>query len=811
MRTECIEAVSKAVGRKINRQEADGIEQRILRIMESRARKDPEWMAKTRSEQLGEAADIASRQLVEEAKARAIRTAQNVQQQARLIGVVEKAKADGTKQAGALFDEIVRVENYAKGVLRDFTRRLTDLIDAVHPKAFYRLADDARMVEAFVREMHGVDTGSVIAKKAAQAVTTVNEHLRVRANAAGANIGKLDYSYLPLSHNEQAARKAGEAKWIETAAKWLDRDRYRQADGRRMSDEQIKAMLREMYATITTGGTNKIEPGQFTGTGGLTANPYSKHRELHLKGPEGYLAYMANFGDASIIGAQMRYLRRMSRDIALAEQMGPNWRGNFKAARDTILKNGASTHEAGWVFDVETSFETMVGTYSQPKHATFAQVSQDIRNLEVSAKLGGAILSSINDVGTLVLNSMYHRLPVHQIPLNFIRAMGKDAKAFAEQAGMMADSIVSDMGRFSAEHLGSNWSAKAATMTMRLSFLEAWTDATRRAASIPIMAAYSKLAKQDWGALHELDRLRLERAGFTPEDWKVLRAATPEKWHGQDMVTPESIYRISDPAITQAMKERAAARFLGYLADEGEYSVLAPDLRTRTIVQMGTNKGTLAGELARHTMLFKSFPISMITRTWRRVLTDPTVDTMTRSKMFAMLSVGLLPFGYLSLGSKDIAKGKDPQPVDDPKTWAAAYIQAGGLGIMGDFLLNDVNRFGNSLIETAAGPVAGDVAGLFKATVGNVHRAARGETTHTGADLLKVAKGLIPVAGSLWYTRAAMERLMLNELQETMSPGYITRMKAQAAKDRTGFWWEPGQAEPARAPNLTRMLPEAPS
>ncbi|WP_225926612.1 hypothetical protein [Pseudomonas sessilinigenes] len=64
-------------------------------------------------------------------------------------------------------------------------------------------------------------------------------------------------------------------------------------------------------------------------------------------------------------------------------------------------------------------------------------------------------------------------------------------------------------------------------------------------------------------------------------------------------------------------------------------------------------------------------------------------------------------FGYLSMASKDVAKGREPRPVDDPKTWLAAMVQGGGLGIFGDYLFGEASRFGNSALELVTGPALG--------------------------------------------------------------------------------------------------------
>jgi hypothetical protein len=62
--------------------------------------------------------------------------------------------------------------------------------------------------------------------------------------------------------------------------------------------------------------------------------------------------------------------------------------------------------------------------------------------------------------------------------------------------------------------------------------------------------------------------------------------------------------------------------------------------------------------------------------------------------------------GYAAMTAKDMLKGKTPRDPKDPNTIIKAFTQGGGAGIYGDFLFGEYNRFGQSPLETAAGPDA---------------------------------------------------------------------------------------------------------
>lgn len=805
MRQKCIQAVSAAIGRPINKAEADGIEQRILRSMSAEARKDPRaWQQLPQADRLRAAAQRAAGELLLEAQQKRVREAQNIVAQSKMGQVIADAKAAGKKPAHAVFGEFERADAYRKGVERDYYRRLTDAMKAIEGRML-GLIEDGRMAKAVIDEIYGRDSGSALAKKAAAAWLDTAEAMRVRFNRSGGEMGKLDYGYLPQSHDQVRVLRAGQAQWVAEVLPLMDRSRYVHPDGTRFNDADMTAFLNESWNTISSGGTNKIQPGQFQGKAGLAGNPASKTRELHFAGPDEFAAYQQVYGGKSVLGAMQAHVGRMARDIALAENLGPNWRGTVQRARDTMRQAGDSTrvNVGAGNFDVGTAFETMAGTYNQPAHAQIAQVMQGARNLQVAAKLGGAVLSSITDAATLVVTAGYHRLPMLQTLGNVLRAFGPDAKRFADRAGLIGDSMISDMNRWAEGNLGHGWTSKLANATMQASLLNAWTDSMRRGFGISMMGAMGEMSRRAWGALDAGDRVRLERAGFTAADWTHLQAVVPEQWSGQRMLTPEAIHALP---IDQATRDTLAAKVLGYITDESEFAVVNPDLATRTIAQGGTAKGTATGELWRSVMLFKSFPIAMITRHWRRALSDETIGAGGKLAYTGALLVGLTTMGYLAMSAKDVAKGKDPRDVDSPKTWGAAFLQGGGFGIFGDFLFADQNRFGNSLTETLAGPLFGTLSDLVKLTVGNAQEAAQGKDTHAAAEAVRFLSSNTP-GSSLWYARSALDRVFLHQLQESLSPGYIGKVRARAAKDGSTYWWEPGAMEPARAPRFENMIP----
>lgn len=168
--------------------------------------------------------------------------------------------------------------------------------------------------------------------------------------------------------------------------------------------------------------------------------------------------------------------------------------------------------------------------------------------------------------------------------------------------------------------------------------------------------------------------------------------------------------------------------------------------------------------------------------------------------------IGSLLAGGMSYQMKEIAKGRNPKDITDPGFWLAAGAQSGGLGIFGDFMFSDVNRFGGGIPETIMGPFWGGTAADFaKLTLGNIRQAAEGKDPHVLAETIQFAKStFVP---NLWYTKTVLDHGLFLRLQEMANPGYLERMKERIERGNKGrSWWDLQDVLPANGPDMGAML-----
>ena len=131
--------------------------------------------------------------------------------------------------------------------------------------------------------------------------------------------------------------------------------------------------------------------------------------------------------------------------------------------------------------------------------------------------------------------------------------------------------------------------------------------------------------------------------------------------------------------------------------------------------------------------------------------------------------------------------------------WLAALAQGGGMGIVGDFLFADYNRYGNALAATIMGPQVQAVEDAVKVTKAQGRKFLAGEKTNLSDEALRTLLDYTP-GGTIWYPRAAYNRVVLDQLQYLIDPKASQRFKTQVRNSRRerdqGFWWTPGEAAP---------------
>lgn len=690
-----------------------------------------------------------------------------------------------------------------------------------------------------VRELFGQKSGDEVAAGFAKSIGEVFEDLRVRFNEKGGSIGKLDKWGLPQLHSKEKVVAYTKPKWIEymMGDGVLDRERMIDwASQRPMSDEQLTEALGRMWDRIRSDGWIDREPSQKTPYKALFEQ-HADHRFIHFKGADQWLAYDKQFGHGDPFDAMIGHVYMMARDISAMEVFGPN-----PDAMRTYLKQWIERQLTGvvgpidpgesraldrartWINRADQMWEMYRGRAHAPVNATFATTMAATREFITATRLGGAMLSALGDLATQTAARAFVGMEAGRSnPFSVVMGIGQLMKGArrgeAVRAGLIMDAnlqALQQQARYDGTLHTRTITGFLSDRAIALQGLSAWTQAIKHSFGWEFQGFMADLAGTTWDKLPENARRTLDRHGFNRDSWNQIRQV--------QLYEPETGAKFLRPQEIEAAAGREMAdKYMSMIYREGRYATIESTLRSRSFLLGDTRPGTAGGELTRSFAQFKSFALTYAMMHGGRIAREIGAGRGANGALYAgaMLITGTM-FGAISMMLKDIAAGRDPRKWQDEKTfrmaefWAAAAAQGGGLGIYGDFLFSDVNRFGGGLVSTVAGPTVGMLNDLRNLTIGNgvqVLRGALGESkdTNAGRELTNFIRGNTPLLSSLWYAKLAYNRILVDQLQYQLDPDARAAWHRQEAKRQRDYgqqmYWPSGQMAPTHWPDANVVGP----
>lgn len=839
--TRCISALNKAAGRELTPEEVQDAFERIQRTARDLAagRIDTGGKADLSSPAgiMQHAAELAAQDMV----------AEKIMAQRRThlqVAAIDERSADiAAMQGGGIsgVDAVRRLlandadgranqfslEARAHGVSGLLKSRVQDTWAAMG-NDFLGFIQQKPKIAALISELRGRDTGDAMAKKGADAWRAASEEARLWFNRKGGEVGRLEDWGFPQHHSQERVAQGGKAAWIADVYPMLNRERYVDLTGQPMAEHEIKALLSAAWDTIATNGATKIEPGKFKGSG-ARANRNAEERQIHFKDAEAVLGYWEKYGEKTFPDILMGHLETMAKDIAFIEHFGPNPDSTYRMLRDQAeqAQKLAMPQDLARVDKdlarLDNLYDYAAGKAKPVANRSVAGTFDVLRNLNVAGKLGSAFWASLfGDKVMLEAMSRLNHLPAFKSWYNELRLLNPANGAERQQLqrqGLMLDYMQSAMYRFGEDLGRSSWSGKLSNAVVRVSGLSAVNEWRRGAFGLTMMDALGRqVAGKTFDQVSKGDMRMLDSFGITGGDWAVWKLAQLEDYgHGNSsMLTPEGIARIPDqaleraglmqagagPQVAQDIRRQAIVKLTGALHSESRLAILEPGWGQRAATVGGLRRGNVRDELVRSFYQFKQFPLAQFQAIWDLTMARQTVGG--KAGMLSAIMIMQTLAGAMMLQVQSMLSGLDPRPMDEWKFWAAAAMKGGTLGIYGDFLYaqSGTTRYGSGPLEILAGPTIGSAATAVTALVKAGNAASEGKDTHLGASVVNLGKGFVPFQ-NLWYTKAATDHILFQNIQEILSPGYLANMRANAARQfRQDWWWEPGEALPERAPDL---------
>lgn len=824
MKEQCKQAVAKALGKQsLTAQEATDIEARINETMRNLARKDiNNWRNLSDAEKLTEASKQVAIDIQEQLKRKHKIAAQDILKQSQNLAALDHGKLssmeviDRMVAAHGDMSGIQSIDSKARGIASIYRGELVDFYTNI--KGGLGIFTDQELVQKIVRERFGENTGDALAKKISDKMGDVFETMRDRFNRNGGDIGKLDNWGLPQTHNLEKIAKAGKEAWINKAESLIDTRQYVHENGDYYSQQEIRSLLEYTYDTLSSDGANKIEVGR-QATGGGTSKVTNRHGEsrvLHFKDAESWLEYQSEFGGMQFVDLVEAHINGLSKDIAMVENLGSNPKTALKILMDAAAKKDWEKGiEENQTKSSRKRAQVMFDEFSggnSPQSQVLANLGLAYRSMNVASMLGGTTIASLADQATIAKNASVHNVSYRKAFGGLIEQLNPANKADRELAhslGLATEEMLGSIARWSDDGLTSTYgkseklariSSGVATQVMRVSFLNALTSASKVGFTKLLMEKYGRLSRSKaWNDLDVQDRELLSNTGLDERAWQIFQLAEPVvDRKGNQLMSARSIYEIPDEKLTafgdpKQVKDQVASQLQAHLLDEQGMAVIEAGLRERTWMTVGA-KGTITGEVFKGLMQFKSFSASFLMRQGSRTMAQEGLKGKAAYAIPLMVSMTLL--GGLVVQLREILNGNDPQTIydsNDPKKATSFFMRSlvagGGLPVLGDILVAGTDTSGRDANSFVSGPLGSDFTALLGLTVGNLTQYNEGKDTNFGNEAFKFVKGKIP-AQNLWYTKAAINRMFFDEIQDTIAPGYREKAlrKAERQQDRERFW-----------------------
>jgi len=654
-----------------------------------------------------------------------------------------------------------------------------------------------------VRGLFGEENISDSAKELSEAISNAFETLRLRANKAGANIGKKDDFGMPQIHDNVKIMKTSRNEWVDFVSKKLDWDKMKDPEtGDIIPLAKRKFVLENVYDAIKTNGYSKLRQGEMVRIGALDKR-LANHRFLEFKDADAWIEYQEAFGVGNPFDVIVGHIDKMSRDIAMMEMLGPNPHQGLEFLKTAVRKKSADIDleqteglKKSELRNVESKISKLdemyaihMNTNAGAPESRSALALAGVRNLLTSSFLGSAaILALPGDFFLKKHVKFFNKMPASNDILRYGKLMNPLDKADrmkAARSGMVAEtwtSMAYGQQRFTGDVIGPEWTRRVADVVLRLSLLTPHTQASRWAFGMEFMGAMADYSTTEFNKLPF--KSTFERYGITPKEWDIFRSTPLNKDKGVTFLRPDDLRVRND--LDPDLSQELADRFMEIINTEMEFAVPSSSLRARTFLISDSKGGTLVGELARSGAMFKNFPVTIMFTHGRRALHQKNLSS--KISYAAAFGIGMTMMGALGLQMRQISQGKDPMNMNPASKegmafWGQSALVGGGMGIWGDFLFSNTNRFGQGIETTLAGPVAGFASDTVDLTVGNLMEVAQGKDTKLGREVVRYMNSYTP-AKSLWYARLVLQREIFDQALLAVDPKAASKFRAMERKQR---------------------------
>lgn len=663
------------------------------------------------------------------------------------------------------------------------------------------LKKDTAGVRNMVAELFGVDTGDHTAKAAAKGWIDATTYGVKYVQSAGKIFEENENWRLPQFWSGDRVRRFGMGnefrRDIQDAVDngglaIFDKERLEIATDPARITALIEKSARDIITEGGSGSAFSKEQRTFNFTDGKA-------------GFDAWSTLQEKYGSGSdIISTLTGHLNSMAQEAALVDLLGPQHASTVAM----LMKNARSWEKEGKPGQaglrparmlgmesanaIDRTYNVLNGRANGIENQMWGGVLGSLRSLMSASSLGSAIIpATIGDSVTALLAARGNGLEGARVLARVFESGvdQADAARLLVTGHAMSDHAISSM-RYQDQYGAPELLKRVSDFVIRASGLTAWTEALKKAFTMEFLGFIAKSSAKGFADLDQPFADFLSRYRISPAEWDTLRTLPQQDIRGAKFfdsslaTTDETVRKLYEGVL----QERALA-------------VLEPDARVRAVTTQGARGGTFLGEVARSATMFQSFSMTMVS-TWMHGLAIKDGMSGNRAANNALFYIAHLMAGASVVEARQILQGKDPIKPNQPKFWAQAAVQGGGLGFFGDL----VGGIAGGADRTVMGKISGPIGSLIDDTAqfGNAVVNRQPGAINKGVQLLRH----ITPGSNLWFARLAVENLVFNQISRAIDPNYaqsFARREQQAQKAYgQSYYWHPGERLPERPPSFTR-------
>ena len=678
--------------------------------------------------------------------------------------------------------------------------------------------------KAFVTEMweesDKLVAGDVIANKIANSVKR-NQRLGIQeANQYGAGIHYKEQWMTNQYHNTEEMARHGGDSWVSDIQMEINREatieniKFFNPELDKVSTDEFD--LDTYLSLIYEGATKASHKGT-----GVLAEQFNLHRILEFKDPQSLMRYNSKYGHPNLAHAIFQNLEMFQKYITIGETMGygrvtikenPTYRGlpdqpefvrdTFNPALET-RKLFLALKDSGKISSLEYSqlsavLREVVGDNLVVGSPKMAALMQNYMAWQSMAVLGKSMFSSVSDIGSAAIMLHHQGLGPGQAYYGMIRNtlrqftgnLPEAEKRLVFQALHTATdgTLMSNITKYSTGLKTGGILARGANEMFHLSGLNGFTNALRNGYSYMSSNIMANNLAKNWDDL--LPRYRRLLSGeegsgfnFTREDWENLQkigSFNAKLWKKdanklENFITMDHVLERGKELKLKGVA-KLADKLDNFFIQEARSAIPEAKIRDRAILFGNHDKGDWIDVSRRLAVMFRSYQSQLVRNLWPRI-----IELGLPSVVHVVPYMGL---GYTSITLKELVKGKEPPSFDDPNLWVDAVVHSGLAPIVGDFLGGEYGRYNHEWDEAVLGFGYSKFKGFGELMIGLY------DGDKDASDVWRSLRYNTPFA-NLYFTEAAINYGLHYGMMESLEPGYLNRLEAQALSQDTEFLFKP--------------------